>query len=116
MLLNAGVIRPNRILLKVFKNNQDKFIEYLKKIEDSEKVVWVTKGEPNFINRYFSGMSGKRGEASVTFEIEETRVRKANGLGKRIFGGKLLLCSQLVIEGDVQIPKDARFKFKNDIK
>lgn len=78
-------------------------------LEDNKKVVWVSKGEPNWVNKILSGMVGKKGEAYITFEIEEARLRKPNGILKHMFGYKLFRESQLVIEGDVDIPRDARF-------
>ncbi|MEW4206774.1 hypothetical protein Q0O28_28670 [Bacillus thuringiensis] len=74
--------------------------------EDNEQVVWFSKGKPSWWNKLMSGMVGKRGEASVMFEIEENRLRKPNGIIKKWFG-----YTQLVIEGDVKIPENAVFKF-----
>ncbi|WP_400154863.1 hypothetical protein [Bacillus thuringiensis] len=75
-------------------------------MEDSEKVVWFSKGKPSCWNKAMLGMFGKRGEASVTFEIEENRLRKPNEIIKKWFGD-----TQLVIEGDVKITENAVFKF-----
>lgn len=70
--------------------------------EHSEKAVWVSEGRPNIYNRIFSGMIGKRGEASITFEVPANIVKKPNGLLKRWFGK-----AQRVIESDVAIPNNA---------
>ncbi|WP_088293982.1 hypothetical protein [Bacillus mycoides] len=79
---------------------------FLRLCEDIEKVVWVSKGKPSWWNKVMSGMLGKKGKASVTFEIEENRLREPNGIIKKWFGG-----TQLVIEGDVKIPENAVFRF-----
>lgn len=83
-----------------------------RKIEDSEKVVWVSKGSPNWWNRMWSGMLVPGKGSYVIFEIEEHRLRKPNGLLKRYFAWWITGYAQLVIEGDVKIPMNAEFRFK----
>ena len=73
-------------------------------IEERNRVVWVSLGKPTFWNRINSGML--LSEASVTFEIDESKVRKPTGIIKMLFGK-----SQRVIDGDVDIPSDAVFIF-----
>ena len=74
-------------------------------LEETNSVVWVSLGKPTFWNGINSGMLFS--EASVTFEIDKSRVRKPNGFIKRFFGK-----SQCVIDGDVIIPSNAKFTFK----
>jgi hypothetical protein len=92
------------MLLKANYTSKNKFRQML---EDKNKVVWVSKGKSNWWNRINSGMY--TAEASVTFEIEKSLVRKPNGIIKRLFGK-----SQLVIDGDVVLPLDAKFFFKKE--
>lgn len=77
--------------------------------EHSKKAVWVSEGKPTLFNRIFSGMVGKRGEASITFEVSSELVKRPDGFIKRWFGK-----SQRVIEEDVPIPQDAIVKFGGD--
>lgn len=81
-------------------------------IEDKNEVVWVSKGKPNPWNMIWSGMCGKRDKACVIFEIESNRLRKPNGIMKRMFSGWIFGKAQLVIDGDVKIPGNAIFKYK----
>lgn len=83
-----------------------KFARY---IEDNRKVVWVRKGKAKPYDFLFTGMAGAKAKARVEFEIEEERLEYPNGKLKRFWGKKF----QKVIVGDVEIPKDARFYFKN---
>ena len=75
-------------------------------IDHSKPAVWVSEGKPNLFNRIFSGMVGKRGEASITFEVDSSLLKKPNGLIKRFFGK-----AQRVIEADVPIPDDVIIKW-----
>ena len=68
--------------------------------------MWVTEGNPTQFNRIFSGMPRKKGEASVTFEVDSSLLKRPNGKVKRWFG-KI----QRVIEEDVPIPEDVIVKF-----
>lgn len=54
-------------------------------------------------------MIGKRGETSITFEIDSSLLKKPDGLIKRFFGK-----SQRVIEGDVPIPDNVIIKKGGD--
>lgn len=90
MLLKAGYTSKNRWRLQ---------------LEEMNRVVWVSLGNSTLWNRINSGMLFS--EASVTFEIDESRVRKPNGLIKRLLGK-----SQRVIDGDFDIPSNAKFIFK----
>lgn len=86
-------------------------------LEDRNPVVWVTLGKPNFWNKLFSGMVGEKDEACVIFKIDKSRVRKPNGLFKIIFSTWIFGKSQCVIDGDVDLNKDAedvRFIFKSE--
>lgn len=119
--MNKKITVTHRGTLKSIKKKQDKMLlkaNYpvsnnwvTRKLEDDKKVVWVSKGQPNWYNKMWSGMARKRGEASITFEIDETKVRKPSGL-KRIFSCACFGRAQLVIDGDVIIPDNAIFKFK----
>ena len=75
-------------------------------LDHSKPAVWVSEGKPTLFNRTFSGMLGKRGEASITFEIDSTLLKKPDGLIKRFFGK-----AQRVIEGDLPIPDDVIIKW-----
>lgn len=75
-------------------------------LDHSKPAVWVSEGKPNWFNRIFSRMVGKRGEASITFEIDSSLLTKPDGLIKRFFGK-----AQRVIEGDVPIPDDVIIKW-----
>ncbi len=92
------------MLLKANYSSTNKF---RLKIEEKNKVVWISIGKPNLWNLINSGMIFSS-EASVTFEIEENRVRKPSGILKRFFGK-----SQYVIDGDVNLPLGAEFRFKD---
>lgn len=54
-------------------------------------------------------MIGKRGEASITFEVASNLLKKTDGLIKRFFGK-----AQRVIEIDVPIPDDVVIKWGGD--
>ena len=88
----ANYPRPNTIIVRL--------------AEHSKKAVWVSEGKPTLFNRIFSGMVGKRGEASITFEVSSDLIKRPNGFIKRWFGK-----AQRVIEEDVPIPADAIVKF-----
>lgn len=81
-------------------------------LEDNKKVIWISLGQPNFWNRMWSGMIGKRGDAYIIFEVPRSKVRKPNGI-KRIFSYKIFAQAQYVIEDDIFIPKNAEFIYKN---
>ena len=66
--------------------------------DHSKKAVWF--------NIIFSGMVGKRGEASVTFEVDSSLLKRPNGILKRWYGR-----IQRVIEEDVSIPQNVVVKF-----
>ncbi|MDE6252634.1 MAG: hypothetical protein K2M78_08350 [Lachnospiraceae bacterium] len=84
----------------------DKLREIVKKLDHNKKAVWVSEGKPTWFNRIFSGMVGKRGEASITFEVESEIIKRPNGKLKRWFGK-----AQKVIEQDVPIPENAIVKY-----
>ena len=67
-------------------------------IDHKNPAVWISEGNPTWYNRIFSGMVGKRGEASITFRVPSELIKKPSGI-KKIFG-KI----QRVIEQDVEIP------------
>ena len=75
-------------------------------LDHSKPAVWVSEGKPTLLNRIFSGMIGKRGEASISFEVDASLVKRPNGIIKRFFGK-----SQRVIEQDIPIPIDAVVRF-----
>lgn len=75
-------------------------------LDHSKSAVWVSEGKPTLFNRIFSGMIGKRGEASITFEVDADLVKKPDGIIKRFFGS-----AQRVIEQDIPIPEDAVVRF-----
>lgn len=75
-------------------------------LDHNKPAVWVSEGKPNLFNRIFSGMIGKRGEASITFELDSRLVKKPNGLIKRFFGK-----AQRVIEEDVPIQDNVIVKW-----
>ena len=77
-----------------------------KLVDHKNPAVWVSEGKPTWFNRIFSGMVGKRGEASVTFEISSDLIKKPNGILKHWFGK-----AQRVIEEDIPIPEDVIVKF-----
>ncbi|MBY6846731.1 hypothetical protein HYI19_18225 [Clostridium botulinum] len=81
--------------------------------EDRNKVVWVSSGKPNFWNKLWSGMVGKKDEACIIFKIDKSRVRKPKGILKRMYATWFFGKAQMVIDGDVIIPKDATFIYKN---
>jgi|GEM_PF-2277725 len=76
-------------------------------LEHSKPVVWVSEGRPTFWNRIWSGMVGKSGEASMSFKVPKSIVKKPDGWLKRWFGK-----SQRVIEQDITIPKDVIVRYK----
>ena len=82
---------------------------FMRFIEDNRKVVWVRKGKAKPYDFLFTGMAGKRAKARVEFEIEEERLEWPNGKIKCFWGYKF----QKVIVGDVEIPNDARFYYKD---
>lgn len=98
---------------KMLKIQQSRFLKsgytsknrWRSRLEETNSVVWVSLGKPTLWNGVNSGMLFS--EASVTFEIDESLVRKPNGFIKRLFGK-----SQRVIDGDVAIPSNAKFIFK----
>ncbi|TYQ13252.1 UNVERIFIED_CONTAM: RHS repeat-associated protein [Acetivibrio alkalicellulosi] len=92
-VLKANYPRPNNVITR--------------QLEHSKPVVWVSQGKPTFWNRMWSGMAGKRGEASVTFKVNKSVIKKPDGWFKRWFGNP-----QRVIEQDVNIPKDAIVRYK----
>ena len=69
-------------------------------IDHKNHAVWISEGKPTWFNRIFSGMVGKRGEASITFEVSSELIKKPSGI-KKIFGKV-----QRVIEQDVKIPEN----------
>ncbi|MDE7424688.1 MAG: hypothetical protein K2N51_13540, partial [Lachnospiraceae bacterium] len=69
-------------------------------IDHKNPAVWISEGRPTWFNRIFSGMVGKRGEASITFEVPSELIKKPSGI-KKIFGKV-----QRVIEQDVEIPEN----------
>ncbi|MCB1227012.1 MAG: hypothetical protein KDK99_14440 [Verrucomicrobiales bacterium] len=71
-------------------------------LDHSNAAVWVSEGQPTLSNRIFSGMVGKRGAASITFDVQSSSVLRPDGLLKRWFGG-----AQRVIEHDIPIPPNA---------
>lgn len=99
MILRANYPIPN-----------NKFTRFL---DDKNKVVWVSAGKPNFWNKLWSGMVGKKDEACIILKIDKSRIRKPKGILKRIYGTWFFGKAQMVIDGDVIIPKDAEFIYKN---
>ena len=77
-----------------------------KLIDHNGLAVWVTEGKATWFNRIFSGMHGKKGEASITFEVDSSLLKRPNGAVKRWFG-KI----QRVIEEDVMLPEDVIIKY-----
>ncbi len=90
--LRAHLPTPNNVLTRA--------------IDHPTPALWVSVGQPSAWNRLWSGMIGKRGEASITFEVPRALVQRPRGIGKFMFGN-----SQRVIEHDVPIPLDAIVRF-----
>lgn len=90
--LSANYPNPNNIITRTLDHNKP--------------AVWVSEGKPNLFNRIFSGMIGKCGEASITFEVDTSQVKKPNGIIKRFFGK-----AQRVIEEDVPISDNVIIKW-----
>lgn len=110
----AESIRNKQNNMKLEANYPNPDSKLLRLLEDRNKVVWVSLGKPNLWNKISSGMYFKRDEACIVFEIERDKVRKPNGIGKRIFGCWIFGKAQLVIDGDVGIPHDAIFIYKKN--
>jgi hypothetical protein len=77
-------------------------------LDHPRPAVWISVGKPTLWNRVWSGMVGKRGEASVTFQVPKSSIRRPRGMGKFFFGN-----SQRLIEGTVKIPKNATVRLRN---
>jgi len=87
--LPANLPRPNNALTRL--------------LDHPNPAVWVSEGAPSAWNRLWSGMVGRRGSASLSFEVPRSIVQRPGGLLKRWFGK-----SQRVIEQDVVIPQNVR--------
>ncbi|WML35334.1 hypothetical protein [Clostridium sp. OS1-26] len=103
--------KQNEMLLRAnYPTTDNIFMRY---IEDRNRVVWVSMGRPSILNMIWSGMVGKRNEACIIFKIDKSRLRRPNGICKWMYGTWLFGKAQMVIDGDVIIPEDAEFKYKN---
>jgi RHS repeat-associated protein len=87
--LPSNLPRPNNALTRL--------------LDHPRSAVWVSEGSPTWWNRLWSGMVGRRGSASISFEVPRNTVQSPSGWLKRWFGR-----SQRVIEQDVPIPPNAR--------
>lgn len=92
--LKANYPRPNNAFTRWF--------------DHPKSAVWVSEGQPTWWNRIWSGMIGKNGQASITFNVNKSLIKQPAGWGKRWFGK-----SQRVIEQDVPIPEDAIVRYKD---
>jgi hypothetical protein len=45
-------------------------------LDHSKPAMWVSEGRSNLFNRIFSGIIGKRGETSMTFEVQSNLLKK----------------------------------------